>query len=84
MKGSLDGPSKIGVREGLADEKVLYNLAHELAYAYLHFDKGNTIADPRHEEYEEQADRTAHLLVAYIKWQRCSERNRTKMAVHTF
>lgn len=40
-----------------------YNLAHELAHAYLHYDKGDTINSELHEQYEEQADRAAKMLL---------------------
>ena len=44
------------------DDKV-FVLAHEIAHGYLHKDKGNTIKSPRHKEYEEQAHRTAELIL---------------------
>ena len=40
-----------------------YNLAHELAHYYLHYDKGDTIESDRNAEYEEQAERAAQLLL---------------------
>lgn len=40
-----------------------YNLAHELAHAYLHHDKGDTINSESYEQYEEQADRAAKMLL---------------------
>lgn len=40
-----------------------YNLAHELAHVYLHYDKGDTIGSDIHEQYEEQADRAAKMLL---------------------
>lgn len=40
-----------------------YNLAHELAHVYLHYDKGDTISSDIHEQYEEQADRAAKMLL---------------------
>lgn len=43
-----------------------YNLAHELAHYFLHYDKGDTIASDRHAEYEEQADRGARMLLAAL------------------
>ena len=50
---------KIAIRKGLSVEDVRYTLAHELAHAFLHNDKGNTIISEKHREYEEQADRGA-------------------------
>ncbi len=43
-----------------------YNLAHELAHHYLHYDKGNIIESERNVEYEEQADRGAKMLLEAI------------------
>lgn len=44
-----------------------YNLAHELAHAYLHYDKGDIVPDAvderLSEQYEEQADRGARMLL---------------------
>ena len=44
-----------------------YELAHELAHAYLHYDKGNILPDAVNkelfEQYEEQADRAARMIL---------------------
>ena len=48
-------------------DRINYNLAHELAHSYLHYDKGDTIHSERHAEYEEQADRAAEMLLELIK-----------------
>lgn len=40
-----------------------YNLAHELAHYFLHYDKGDTITSDKNAEYEEQADRGAKMLL---------------------
>ena len=47
----------------VGEDRILYTLAHELAHGYLHKGKGNTIKSPKHEEYEEQADRAAELIL---------------------
>ena len=54
---------KIALREGMSLEKNIIVLAHELAHAYLHYDKGDTINHENHCEYESQADRAAELLL---------------------
>ena len=41
-------------------------LRHELAHAYLHYDKGN-IVDNKNQSYEEQADRAANMLLETIQ-----------------
>ena len=53
----------IAIRKGLSIEEMRYTLAHEMAHAYLHSDKGNTIFSEKHSEYEEQADRAAMMLL---------------------
>lgn len=55
---------RMGISQNLQTiEDVNYNLAHELARAYLHYDKGDTINSDMHEQYEEQADRAAKMLL---------------------
>jgi Zn-dependent peptidase ImmA (M78 family) len=59
MKGD-----RIGIRQSLPTiEDINYILAHEIAHVYLHYDKGDTITSDRHDEYEEQADRAAKMLL---------------------
>lgn len=43
----------------------LYSLAHELAHAYLHYDKGElvNIDEKNMAPYEEQADRAVRMLL---------------------
>ncbi|MBO5371976.1 MAG: ImmA/IrrE family metallo-endopeptidase [Lachnospiraceae bacterium] len=66
--GRIKG-NKIAIRQDLPTiEDFNYNLAHELAHAYLHFDKGNTIGSSEHEQYEEQADRAAKMLLEAIQY----------------
>lgn len=47
-----------------------YNLAHELAHLFLHYDKGTILPGEISEElsaqYEEQADRGAKMLLAAL------------------
>lgn len=44
-------------------EEINYNLAHELAHSFLHYDKGDILIGESHKEYEEQADRAAKMLL---------------------
>ena len=55
-----------GLRAEMDFEKYVYNLAHELAHYFLHYDKGNTITSEKHAEYEEQADRAVKMLLAAL------------------
>lgn len=52
----------IGIRGELDFDGYLYNLAHELAHFYLHYDKGDMIGT-HSAEYEEQADRAARMIL---------------------
>ena len=61
-EGRLRG-NRIGLRSAMSIDDINYTLAHELAHFYLHFDKGDTIGSEGHSDYEEQADRTALLLL---------------------
>lgn len=47
-------------------ENINKTLAHELAHAYLHYDKGN-IVENKNSNYEEQADRAAFMLLDTIQ-----------------
>ncbi len=61
--GRIKG-NRIGIRQSLKTiDEYNYNLAHEIAHSFLHYDKGNTMASCKHEEYEEQADRAARMIL---------------------
>ena len=47
----------------MGEDRIVYTLAHEIAHGYLHKDTGNTVDSPKHAEYEEQADRAAHMIL---------------------
>lgn len=61
---------RLGIRQDMSIDDINYNLAHELAHVFLHYDKGNilsdAISDSEHEKYEEQADRAANLLLCAV------------------
>jgi len=58
--------NRIGIKIGMSIDEINYNLAHELAHVFLHYDKGDMIHSPDNEAYEEQADRAARLLLQAI------------------
>lgn len=60
--GRLKG-GRLALLEGMNIDDINYNIAHELARSYLHYDKGDTINGNKHDEYEEQADRAAKMLL---------------------
>lgn len=57
--GRLHG-DRVGIANDISIDEINYNLAHELAHAYLHYDKGNILGN---EDCEEQADRAAYMLL---------------------
>lgn len=60
--------NRLAIRQDLPTiEDINYNLAHELAHAFLHYDKGNIKDSGKEAEYEEQADRAAKLLLAALE-----------------
>lgn len=60
--GRLKG-DRIAIANWMDIDGLNYNLAHEIAHAYLHYDKGDTINSDKNAEYEEEADRVAKLLL---------------------
>lgn len=63
------GEYRIGIRIDMDFDDYIYNLAHELAHLYLHYDKGNIMGSEREAEYEEQADRAARMLIDVLSIQ---------------
>lgn len=61
--GRIKG-DRVAIANDICIEKINYTLAHEIAHAYLHFDKGNIMNEGG--EYEEQADRAANMLLDVI------------------
>lgn len=59
--GRIKG-NRVGIANDIDIDKINYTLAHELAHAYLHYDKGDIITNDG--IYEEQADRAADMLLA--------------------
>ena len=57
--GRLKG-NQILIREGMDEDHTIWILA------FLHYDKGNTMTSPLHDEYEEQADRGAKMLLCAL------------------
>ena len=70
--------NRVGIRAGMSIDDINYSVAHELAHCFLHFDKGDTINAENHDEYEEQADRAAQLLLFTIN--QCIECGKVGMA----
>lgn len=69
LKGLANGDTRVAIRIDMDFDDYIYNLAHELAHLYLHFDKGNMMESDRKAEYEEQADRAAKMLIDVLNIQ---------------
>lgn len=55
--------NRIALNEGLGTiDEFNYNLAHELAHYFLHYDKGDIVLSDS-QEYEEQAGRAVKMLL---------------------
>lgn len=54
---------RIGLYIGMGLHDINYTFAHELAHHFLHYDKGDAINSNENQEYEEQADRAAKMLL---------------------
>ena len=84
MRGMPSGEIRVGIKIGLSQQESEFTIAHELAHIFLHIDKGNTITDPRHEEFEEQADRAAKMLLTFIRWQEiCQGIGQNRQVIHS-
>ena len=60
--------NRLAIRQDLPTiDDFNYNLAHELAHVYLHYDKGDTINSNMNEQYEEQADRAAKMILDILE-----------------
>lgn len=55
--------NRIGIANNMSIEQINHTLAHELAHAYLHYDKGDITESAG--DYEEQAERTARMLLDF-------------------
>lgn len=59
--GRLKG-DRVVIANDITLEQINKTLAHELAHAYLHYDKGDILENDG--SYEEQANRAAAMLIA--------------------
>lgn len=60
-QGRLKG-NRMALKDSMEIDDINFNLAHELAHYYLHYDKGDII-NSCSIEYEEQADRAAKMIL---------------------
>ena len=56
----------IGIRTGVTVEKVCYELALELSHAFIHYRNGDLIKSPLSKDYNEQATRSAELILKIL------------------
>lgn len=64
--GRLKG-DRLALRYELTIDEMNNVLAHELAHHYLHFDKGDIMNSEKHDEYEEEAERAARMLLDALR-----------------
>lgn len=67
--GTVDSVLKgnhIGIRTGVTVEKACYELAWELAHAFIHYDNGDMIKSPLSKDYNEQATRAADMIIKIL------------------
>lgn len=67
--GTVDSMLKgnhIGIRTGVTVEKACYELAWELAHAFIHYDNGDLIKSPLSKEYNDQATRAADMVITML------------------
>ena len=56
----------IGNRTGVTVEKACYELAWELSHAFIHYRNGDLIKSPLSKDYNEQATRSAELILKIL------------------
>lgn len=56
----------IGIRTGVTVEKACYELAWELSHAFIHYRNGDMIRSPLSKDYNEQATRSAELILKIL------------------
>lgn len=47
-------------------EKVVYEMAYELAHYFVHYNAGNIINSPLAKDYNEQAERAAFMMIRML------------------
>ncbi len=56
----------IGIRTEITVEKACYELAYELAHAFIHYNGGDLINSPLAKEYNQQAERAVHMIIKIL------------------
>lgn len=56
----------ISIRTGVTVEKACYELAWELSHAFIHYRNGDMIRSPLSKDYNEQATRSAELILKIL------------------
>lgn len=56
----------IGIRTEITVEKACYELAYELAHAFIHYNGGDLINSPLAKEYNQQAERAANMIIKML------------------
>ena len=56
----------IGIRTDVTVEKACYELAWELSHAFIHYRNGDLIKSPLAKDYNDQATRSAELILKVL------------------
>lgn len=57
---------RIGIQQNITVEQAAYELAWELAHAFIHYDGGDMIRSPLSKEYNDQASRAAGMIIKML------------------
>lgn len=58
--------NEVGIKEDLRFNEIVYELAYELVHAIIHCDKGNMLDSQMWKYYNEQAERTANMMIELL------------------
>lgn len=57
---------RIVINQNMCFEKVIYEIAYELAHYFMHYDQGNMITSPLKTDYNVQAERAAFMMIRML------------------
>lgn len=68
---------QIGIRDGLTLREINYELAWELAHAYIHHDGGDLVKSPLAKDYNAQAAKAAEMMIQIMETFASMEKTKT-------
>lgn len=57
---------RIAINQDMCFDKVIYEVAYELAHYFIHYENGNLINTPLEKEYNTQAERAACMMIRML------------------